>query len=84
MEKLIGELLEKAKQTNSAEELLALAKENGVELSEAEAAAYFKELNHADEQPGSLSDTALEQVAGGACSVSWVGMKWDPKQNRWV
>lgn len=83
MEKLIGELLEKAKQTNSAEELLALAKENGIALSEEEAMAYFKELNHADEQPGSLSDASLEQVAGG-CSTSWVGMKWDPKQNRWV
>lgn len=68
MEKLIGEFLEKAKKAASAEELLALAKENGVELSEAEAAAYFKELNHADEQSGELPDASLEQVAGG-CST---------------
>lgn len=74
MEKLIGELLEKAKKATSAEELLALAKENGIALSEEEAMVYFKELNHADEQPGSLSDTALEQVAGGACSVSGIGV----------
>lgn len=84
MEKLIGDILAKAEKATSAEELLALAKENGIALSEGEAAAYFKELNHADEQSGELSDASLEQAAGGACSTSWVGMKWDPKQNRWV
>lgn len=81
MTKLIGELLEKAKQAASAEELLAIAKENGVALSEAEADAYFKELNHPDEQSSELSDDALEEVAGGCGSRS---PRWDQTQGRWV
>ena len=36
------ELFEKAKEAKSAEELLSLAKENGMELTEEEAAAAIK------------------------------------------
>ena len=39
--KFTPELIEKAKSAKSPEELFALAKENGVELTEESAAAYF-------------------------------------------
>ena len=55
------EMLEKAKAARSAEELRALAKENDVELSEEEAAAYFSRLHSS----GELSDEELDNVAGG-------------------
>ena len=57
------ELFEQAKEAKSAEELLSLAKENGMELTEEEAAAYFAQLN----KSGELSDEELDNVAGGGC-----------------
>lgn len=64
MEKeLTPQLLEKAKQAKTAEELLALAKENGVELTAEEANTYFAKLNV---QNGELSDDELDSVAGGS------------------
>ena len=60
--KFTSEQLAKAKQAKTAEELLALAKENGIEISE-EAAKYFVELN----KEGELSYDELDNVAGGFC-----------------
>ncbi len=57
------ELLEKARQANSPEELLALAKENDYELDEEGAKAYFEQLK----KTGELSDDELDNVAGGGC-----------------
>ncbi len=57
------ELFEQAKGAKSAEELVSLAKENGMELTEEEAAAYFAQLN----KSGELSDEELDNVAGGGC-----------------
>ena len=57
------ELLEKARQANSAEELLALAKENNVEFTQEQAEAYFDQMN----KSGELSDDELDNVAGGTC-----------------
>ena len=57
------ELIKKAKAAKSAEELRAIAKENEVELSEEEAAAYFSQLH----QSGELSDEELSAVSGGGC-----------------
>ena len=59
---LTPEMIEKAKAVKSAEELLALAKENGVELTEKEAATYFAQLNP---KSGELDDDELDNVAGG-------------------
>lgn len=56
--------LEKAKAVKSAEELLALAKENGLELTEEEAKKYFAELH----KEGELADEELDNVTGGLCS----------------
>ena len=57
------ELFEKAKEAKSAEELLSLAKANGVELTQEEAAEYFAQLN----KSGEISDEELDNVAGGGC-----------------
>ena len=61
------EMIEKAKAAKSADELLALAKENGTELTEEEAKAYFEQLNS---KSGELSDDELDAVAGGGCHAS--------------
>ena len=61
MKNLTPELIAKAKAAKSAEELLALAKENNVELTEEEAKTYFEQLN----ANGAVSDDELELVAGG-------------------
>lgn len=63
--KLTNELVEKAQSAKSAEELLAMAKENNVELTVEEAAGFFAKLNPA---MGELSDDELDAVAGGGCS----------------
>ncbi len=57
------ELFEKAKAAKSVEELMALAKENGIEMTDEEGAAYFAQLN----KSGELSDEELDNVAGGGC-----------------
>ena len=59
-----NELIAKAKHAKSPEELLALAKENGVELTEESAQAYFNQLNP---KMGELADDELDNVAGGGC-----------------
>ena len=57
------ELIESAKKAKSIEELLALAKENGFELSEEEAKAYYEQFH----KTGEMSDDELDNVAGGGC-----------------
>jgi predicted ribosomally synthesized peptide with nif11-like leader len=58
--KLTQEIIEKAKAAESAEELLAIAKENGIDMTADEAKTYFEQLN-----ANSLDDDLLEGVAGG-------------------
>lgn len=60
---LTPELIEKARQTKSVEELFALAKENGITISEEEAKDYFEQLH----KTGELSDDELDNVSGGGC-----------------
>ena len=64
MNNLTPEMIEKAKVAKTAEELLALAKENNVEMTEDEAKTYFAQLNP---KSGELDDDDLDNVAGGAC-----------------
>ena len=54
------EMLEKAMQCKTAEELIAYAKTEGVDLTEEEAEAYFDELSECE-----LKDGDLKHVAGG-------------------
>ena len=55
------ELLEKAKQAKTAEELIEMAKEENIELTVEQATKAFAELN----KTGELSDEELDNVAGG-------------------
>ena len=64
------EMIAKAKEAKSVEELIALAKENGVELTEEDAKMYFEQLNA---KKGELSDDELDAVAGGACAGDTLG-----------
>ena len=57
-----NEQLEKAKQAKTAEEFLALAKENGLELTEEEAKKYFEQWH----KEGALSHDELDNVVGGS------------------
>ena len=59
--KFSKELIEKAKTAKTAEELLAMAKEESIEMSAEQAAKAFAELN----KTGELSDEELDNVAGG-------------------
>ena len=61
MKNLTPELIAKAKAASTVDELLALAKENNVELTEEEAKTYFEQLN----ANGTISDEELDVVAGG-------------------
>ena len=58
--KLTQEIIEKAKAAKSAEELLSIAKENGIDMTADEAKTYFEQIN-----ANSLDDDLLEGVAGG-------------------
>jgi predicted ribosomally synthesized peptide with nif11-like leader len=57
---LTKEMLEKAMQCETAEDLIALAKTEGVELTKEEANAYLDELSECE-----LKDGDLKHVAGG-------------------
>ncbi len=71
--KLTQELIEKAKQAKTPEELAALAKENGIELTSEEANTYFAMLNP---KTGELGDDELEDVAGGRkCGTTYMDHK---------
>ena len=56
------ELLAKAKEAKTPDELMSLAKENGIELTAESAASYFERLNS---KTGELSDSELDNVSGG-------------------
>ena len=57
------EIIAKAREAKSAEELLAMAKENDIELTGEQAKEYYDRL-HAT---GELADDELDNVAGGGC-----------------
>ena len=57
------ELFSKAKEAKSAGELLALAGENGIEITEEQAKEYYERINAS----GELSDDELAGAAGGGC-----------------
>jgi hypothetical protein len=58
--RITKEMLEKAANCNSADELVALAKRSGIEITRAEAEAYLDEL-----QDFELKDGELKHIAGG-------------------
>ena len=62
MKNFTPELIAKAKAAKTAEELIELAKDNNVELTEEEAKTYFEQLS----ANGAVSDDELDGVAGGS------------------
>ncbi len=62
---LNGEMIKKARTAKNAEELMRLAKENGIEMTPSEAEDNFDKLNPT--LSGELSDDDLDDVAGGGC-----------------
>ena len=62
--KFTPELIEKAKEAKTPDELMALAKENDMEMTEESAEAYYNLLHP---QNGEISDDELDNVAGGGC-----------------
>ena len=69
------ELIEKAKTAKTAEELLAMAKAENIELTAEQAAKAFAELN----KTGELSDEELDNVAGGGCGGDYEPSGETPK-----
>ena len=72
---LTKEMLAKAMQCETADELIALAKTGGYELTKEEAEAYMAEMEDVE-----LDSDALKQVAGGMCYSA--GMGADQRCNR--
>ena len=60
--KISKEMLAKAAMCETAEELITLAKTEGMEITKAEAEAYLAELDNSE-----LDAAELDKVAGGYC-----------------
>ena len=60
--KLSPELVQRISECKSEDELIALAKENGVSITTEEAKAYLEELEDIE-----LDEETLGKVAGGLC-----------------
>ena len=58
--KITKDMLEKAMKCQTADELIALAKTEGFEITKEEAEAYLAELDNIE-----LDDKTLDKVAGG-------------------
>lgn len=66
--KLTPETIKKAMAASSAEEILAIAKENSIELTLEQAEAYYEKLRTNEE----LSAEELSNVAGGVIALPHV------------
>ena len=64
--KITKEMLKKAAQCETAEELIALAKTVGIEVTKAEAESYLAELENCE-----LDAADLDKVAGGDGGECW-------------
>ena len=73
--KFTVEQTKKAKTAKSAEELFALAKENGIEMTEEEANKYFADFH----KEGELSDEELDNVSGGCGDPHEKHLSWNEK-----
>ena len=68
MNELTKEQIQKAMACESVEELIELAKSEGIELTKEEAEAYMAEMEDVE-----LDSDALKQVAGGLCYSAGLG-----------
>ena len=69
------ELLAKAKEMKTPEELMALAKESGIEMTKEKADEYFKQLSTSS---GEISDEELDNVSRG-CGGGYVAGRPHPQ-----
>ena len=76
MTNLTPELIAKAKTAKSAEELLALAKENGIELTIEEAKTFFAQISAS----GAVSDDDLDAVSGGYDCIEDLMNIWNNRE----
>lgn len=58
------ELMAKAKEAKTVEELIAVAEKNNIELTEESANAYLQQLNRKTDE---ITDEELDNVSGGGC-----------------
>ena len=65
---ITNEMIGKALQCTSADELIVLAKTGGYELTKEEAEAYMAELSDFE-----LDDKAVKGIAGGKCYIDCFG-----------
>ena len=65
------EMLAKAMQCKTADELIALAKTGGIELTKEEAEAYFAEVSDME-----LDSEKLKNIAGGCITAGGNGSCW--------
>jgi len=72
MNNLTPEIIAKAKEAKSPEELLALAKENNINMTQEEAVVCYAQLNP---KAGEIADDELDNVSGGACKTTVDGEK---------
>ena len=68
MTKITKEMVAKALECETADELVALAQANGFILTKEEAEAYLSEMDNME-----LDQQALDQVAGGMCYSAGLG-----------
>ena len=69
--KLTKEMINKALHCNTAEELVALAKTENIEITKEEAESYLAELSNYE-----LDSKALDKVAGGGCYSDCKAEAW--------
>lgn len=72
------DILAKAKQAKSPEELLALAAENGYTLDGEKAQEFFEKL----QSLGELSEDELEHISGGSREISQFEESYEKRQLR--
>ena len=60
--KITKDMIERAKQCKTADDLIALAKSAGLEITKEEAESYLAELENIE-----LDNIELDKVAGGSC-----------------
>ena len=70
MTKITKEMVAKALECKTVDELMALAKSEGFEITKAEAEAYLTELDDFE-----LDEKALDKVAGGISYCDFLGTK---------
>ena len=68
--KLTKEMLEKAMKCQTADELIALAKDNGIDITREEAESYLDELENVE-----LDKETLDKVAGGDGTTRTINAK---------